>query len=222
MRSPASSGSSVIRPGRPPRHTSSATRPSPEGRVPEDPTASVAPVASSSGASAAHSSPSSSPPSETAPVESPDSNRDIGRIRNLATRPAPLWSVRTRAGSTEPVRMNWPLLALSSHAWRIAFHRPPARCHSSSRRGVGPARNDAGSISSRSRAVSSSSKRTSLVANRLPVHVLPHARGPSTTTAGAVRSMRSSCASTTRGRYPDGVRGDEVIPQNIADPYRKI
>ena len=47
-------------------------------------------------------------PSDISPVECPDSNSDIGRIRSRVTRPAPVCRVVSSGGTAEPVRMKRP------------------------------------------------------------------------------------------------------------------
>ena len=49
---------------------------------------------------------------DTLPLESPDSHRDMGRIRSRAIRPAPLWRIPLWFGVAEPVRMNCPFCAV--------------------------------------------------------------------------------------------------------------
>ena len=79
--------------------------------------------------------------------------------------------------------------------------------------GVSPTRNAAGSASSLMLVDGSASNRTTLLAKRLPVHVLPHALGPSTATAGDDLSASAICWSTTRGLYPAGTSLPISIPQ---------
>ena len=67
----------------------------------------------------------------------------------------------------------------------------------------------------------SASNRTTLLAKRLPVHVLPHALGPSTATAGDDLNASTICWSTTRGLYPAGTVSPISIPQIIPERYRK-
>ena len=65
---------------------------------------------------ALHSAPSSRSFRDTSPVESPDSNSDIGLIRMRRTLPAPVWRVASSAGWAEPARMKSPRSAVASQA----------------------------------------------------------------------------------------------------------
>ena len=58
------------------------------------------------------SSPQHSFSKETLPLESPDSYNDMGRIRSLAMRPAPLCRMPLWLGVAEPVRINCPFSAV--------------------------------------------------------------------------------------------------------------
>ena len=84
---------------------------------------------------------------ETFPQESPDSYRDIGRIRSLAIRPAPLCRMPLWLGVAEPVRMNCPFSATWSTLYRTASQMEGTSCHSSIRRGVSPSSTKAGDSS---------------------------------------------------------------------------
>ena len=114
-------------------------------------------------------------------MERPVSKSDIGRIRNRVSRPAPVWRVMSSAGTAEPVRMNWPGAPRLSTARRMWFQIAGSVCHSSTRRGVSPARTAAGSRSTMARAASSTSRNTALAATASAVAVFPQALGPSTT-----------------------------------------
>jgi len=137
---------------------------------------------------------------ETALLLCPVSNMLIVRIRNRAIRPAPVWRVMSSAGVADPVRMNWPSAPRSSTCRRIAFHTCGTTCHSSSRRGVGPLKINVGSICAAARANWSTSSITTLPACCREVSVLPHAFGPSTSTAPEDRRRSVSSASVTRAR----------------------
>ena len=83
---------------------------------------------------------------EIRPEESPDSKSDIGRMRSLAIRPAPLCKTPLWLGVAEPVSKNCPLTGLWSTLARTASQRDGTSCHSSINRGWGPAKTVAGEI----------------------------------------------------------------------------
>ena len=147
---------------------------------------------------------SSISPSETARVESPVSQSDIGRIRTRLMRPAPECRVNSSAGAADPVRMNCPDRPRRSQAARTRCHRSGMRCHSSSRRGVAPSSSSPETCGAMSQRSGRSSKSISLRAKRCPVQVLPQALGPSMSTALAERNAPGTSASTTRSRYTRG------------------
>ena len=82
---------------------------------------------------------------------------------------------------------------------------------------------DAGSIPASSEALTLSSRYTTLPANLRPVHVLPQARGPSTSTAGIAASALRISSSTTRGKYSQGKSHQSPSPASrLPSLYRKI
>ena len=88
---------------------------------------------------------SKSSSSDTSAVESPDSNRVIGRISMLTIRPVPLCTVSLRSGCAEPVRIYRPGSGARSTEARTASHTPGAACHSSTRSGWSPCSTESGS-----------------------------------------------------------------------------
>ena len=74
----------------------------------------------------------------TAPVESPDSNSDMGRMRSRPMRPVPLCSTPLYWGVDDPVSRNLPERSVSSTAKRTASQILGISCHSSMRRGSAP------------------------------------------------------------------------------------
>ena len=122
-------------PGHPPRQTSSQT--SSNSRV------LFAPVTSS---------PAKTLCIDTSPVDSPLSQRLIGRMVSRAIRPVPVClgtrssdSSSTSGGTALPVRINSPLPPLST-AERTASHISGPSCHSSISRGVAPSNNLSGRV----------------------------------------------------------------------------
>lgn len=147
-------------------------------------------------------SPSRSARNDIAPSDSPDSARDIGRISTRANRPAPVWRLASSSGTADPVRMNCPGAPRSSTAARTPFQRRVAStCHSSRSRGVAPARTSRGSTSRAARAPSSFWRYTALAACCRAVDVLPHARGPSMSTAPADRRRSATSRSAILSMY---------------------
>jgi hypothetical protein len=61
---------------------------------------------------------------DTAPVESPDSKRHIGRIRNKANLPVPLWLYSFLGGETDPVSMYLPASCVLSTSNLTASQMP--------------------------------------------------------------------------------------------------
>ena len=162
-------------PGHPPRHTSAQTSSSSR--------ALFAPVISS---------PEKTACIETSPVDSPLSQRLIGRIVSLAMRPVPVCRgmrspspSSTSGGTALPVKTNIPLPPLST-AERTASHNCGPSCHSSISRGIAPSSNLSGRVCARRRLdfpFTESSKETSLFTAWREVVVFPHHLGPCTKTA---------------------------------------
>ena len=146
-------------------------------------------------------SPARSSAREIAPLLRPTSKRVIGRIRSRVIRPAPVCRVMSSAGTADPVRMNWPGRRRSSTVRRTWFQISGSICHSSMRRGVAPSSTRDGSTEIACRAFRSVSSSTSLAATCRAVAVLPHAFGPSITTAPVAPSRIRSSSSTILGRY---------------------
>jgi hypothetical protein len=163
------------------------------------------------GSPARQRSPAISDAKATSPLESPDSQSDMGRIRTRATRPAPECSVMSSGGFCEPVSRKCPNPPRRSQAWRIGFHMPRTNCHSSSSLGSSPARIDSGSTSAAVRMASELSSMISLRANLCPVQVLPQPLGPSMSTAGAEARASATSSSTTRARYA-GLPMPTILP----------
>ena len=182
-----------------------------EGQPPRQVSSAIA-ARSCAGGAAVSFLPASRAAREIAPVESPDSNRLMGRIRNREMRIAPECRMRASDGVADPVRMNCPSSCRSSTALRTASHTSGTRCHSSINRGVAPSRRTAGSASPARRIARSASRRTSLAACCRAVEVLPLALGPSMSTAPLERRRWRSISSTRRGRYC-GLRGMRAISE---------
>jgi hypothetical protein len=104
-------------------------------------------------------------------------------------------------GTADPERMNCPVVWRASISWRMTFHKDGASCHSSISRGVSPASTPSGSSSASSMALGEASRRIELRAWWRPVEVLPHARGPSSTTPPMAWRSRWTRPSIARGRY---------------------
>lgn len=156
---------------------------------------------------------------EMDPVESPDSIRDIVRMRRRLMRPVPLCTGAESflKGVEEPVRMKSPLDALASTSDLTASHILGTSCHSSIMWGGSP---------SRAIRISDSAKLLLLMPYSLipPImkalfdaseatHVFPQYLGPTINTApNALRDSETSF-STNLCLYPSGVR--VILPGTI-------
>ena len=119
----------------------------------------------------------------TSPFDSPDSNRDIGRIRSFANRPTPECIMSEVCGGTLlPVRMNCPILSEWSTSNLTASQIAGATCHSSSKRGRSPLSRRL-ILTSATRATSGSAIYNTLEACCSAVVVFPHHFAPSIKTA---------------------------------------
>ena len=187
--------------GHPPRQTESTMSGKPRG---------------DSGAEAL--SDASSPARETHPLDSPLSKRLIGRIRTpddtaRARVPGDVVGRVGRAGQDE-LALAPPVVASASHGIPNIRSELPLVEQSGNR----PVQHPIGAICAANRFSKTASKGTSLQEWRLPVHVLPQARGPSSTTAGEAHSARWTSRSATRGMYPDGV--SRPVITSITFEYR--
>ncbi len=147
---------------------------------------------------------------ETSPVESPDSYKDIVRIRKCLIRPVPLCTGRTSLGTEDPVSMNCPLIDLRSTSDLTASHIAGTSCHSSIRCGTSPSKakrmlNLTSSLLGCPYSSISPNINAELELFN-PIHVLPHHLGPSTHTAPKARNDASSCVSAILVLYPFGFR----------------
>ena len=141
-------------------------------------------------------------PSDISPVECPDSNSDIGRIRSRVTRPAPVCRVVSSGGTAEPVRMKRPAPPPMSTARRTWFQMDGTVCHSSSRR-VGPVLRERDTAPAPRRAASRHPCRAEPRSPRVAFRWQSSRRlgGPSNSTAPAYPSLAARSSSTIRGRY---------------------
>ena len=141
----------------------------------------------------------------TSPVDSSDSHKLIGRMRNHEKRPVPVcWILSVSNGTAEPVNTNCPNSRRSSTSERIVSQSSGIVCHSSNRRGVSPFNSNDGSIWSRLRLscnVIGLPSIRELFAFCIAVVDLPHHFGPCTKTAPEVRNLELSNWSAIRGLY---------------------
>ena len=149
-------------------------------------------------------SPSNRPRSDTAPEESPLSNRLIVRMGTVAILPAPLWETLVLSTVDEPVSRYCPRsFPLASMLRRTASHTWGTSCHSSMTWGDAPTSANEGPARTALRLPPRSTYVTlSACANE--DHVLPHHLVPETSTAPKSRRYRAIWVSTMRGRYRAG------------------
>ena len=141
-------------------------------------------------------------PSDISPVECPDSNSDIGRIRSRVTRPAPVCRVVLSGGTAEPVRMKRPAPPPMSIARRTWFQMDGTVCHSSSRRG-GPVLRERGTDPAPRRAAGRYPCRAEPRSPRVAFRWQSSRRlgGPRTAPRRPIRVWRRG----PRQRYADGI-----------------
>src|SRR5215472_10158195 len=132
-------------------------------------------------------------------------------IGTRINRPVAGQPAAVRSAWLEPVSTKLPGAAPSSTARLTAPSTSGTTCHSSTSNGKGPTASAASGSARTTAASAGRSSRNHSRQWRRPVVVLPHARGPTTRTAGWSASNSSSNRSTIRGRYSGMTNGPIVI-----------